>query len=41
MISFELFQVYIWAFVVIGWLGAGIISVAAVTEIIKLFRGVK
>lgn len=41
MISFEGFQLFVWTFVIIGWLGTIIISFASIGEIIKMFKGVK
>lgn len=36
MISFGLFQVYIWGFIVMGWVGTIIISVASIKELFTL-----
>jgi len=41
MISFELFQIYIWIFVVMGWIGSIIISFASIRELIILYKGGK
>lgn len=41
MISFSLFQVYMWIFILMGWIGASIIAIRSIIEIIKMVRGVK
>ncbi|MGM8213626.1 hypothetical protein ACLIBH_12685 [Virgibacillus sp. W0430] len=41
MISFALFQSFTWFFIILGWIGTLIISVASITEIYKMFKGAK
>lgn len=41
MISFELFQTFVWFFIILGWLGTLIISIASIMEITKMFKGEK
>lgn len=38
MLSFGMFQLYLWSFVVLGWIGVIIITFSSIREIIKLFK---
>lgn len=36
--SFEAMQIFIWIFMIMGWLGAAVISVASIFGIIKMIK---
>lgn len=38
MMSLAAYKIFIWGVFTLGWIGIGVISVAAVLELFKLFR---
>lgn len=38
MISLAGYQFFIWGVFAVGWLGVGVIAVAAILELVKMFR---
>ncbi|WP_281417491.1 hypothetical protein [Lentibacillus saliphilus] len=41
MLSFGAFQIYVWIFLIMGWIGTIIISVSSIIEVVKLVKGVR
>jgi hypothetical protein len=39
MLSLDQFQIYVWFFIIVGWVGVLIIAVSVIRELIKLFSG--
>jgi len=41
MITLAAYKIFIWGVFTLGWIGIGVISIAAILELIKLFRSSK